>query len=93
VTDRHDPVTDAAELWCEHCNRLIRASDVVVDEDGYEHCPRCSALLDDASDETDEDDAAGAPKPPWHFKVLLIATVIYLIYRLIWFIFWLSHHA
>jgi hypothetical protein len=86
-----DPVAD---LWCNHCNRLIHAGAVIIDEDGHEHCPRCSARLDDEmSDDTEDDGEEGAPKPPWHFKVLLIATVIYLIYRLIWFIFWISHHA
>lgn len=33
------------------------------------------------------------PRAPWHFKVLLLGTVLYLIYRLIWFIFWLCGHA
>jgi hypothetical protein len=35
----------------------------------------------------------GAPPAPWHFKVLLFGTVGYLIYRFIWFIFWLTGHA
>ncbi len=39
------------------------------------------------------DDAEGPPPAPWHFKVLLIGTIGYLIYRLIWFIFWLTGHA
>ncbi len=30
---------------------------------------------------------------PWHFKVLVVGTVGYLIYRLIWLIFWLTGHA
>jgi hypothetical protein len=33
------------------------------------------------------------PPVPWHFKVLLVGTVLYLIYRLIWFVFWLTGHA
>jgi hypothetical protein len=91
VAKRHDPVDADGDLWCDHCSRLIHADAVIFDEDGREHCPRCSEILgEDARDDADED---GPPKAPWHFKVLLIATVIYLIYRLIWFIFWLSHHA
>ncbi len=31
--------------------------------------------------------------PPWHFKLLVIGTVGYLIYRFIWFIFLLTGHA
>ncbi len=38
-----------------------------------------------------EDD--GPPPAPWHFKVLLVGTVLYLVYRFIWFIFWLTGHA
>jgi hypothetical protein len=81
---------------------MIHADAVVLDDEGHEHCPRCAAILgeDEPSNDGDEgagddgaEDEEGAPKPPWHFKVLLVATVIYLIYRLIWFIFWLSHHA
>ena len=91
----------ATDLWCDNCNRLIAATSVVRDDEGLEHCPRCAEALGptqgvaedaEAGDDAD-DDEEGAPKPPWHFKVLLVATVIYLIYRLIWFIFWLSHHA
>lgn len=34
-----------------------------------------------------------APPAPWHFKLLLFATAGYLVYRLIWFVFWLTGHA
>ena len=40
-----------------------------------------------------EQDEEGAPPAPWHFKVLLVGTAGYLIYRFIWFIFWLTGHA
>jgi hypothetical protein len=87
-----------ADLWCDHCSRLINADALIVDDEGREHCPRCEEFLseDPSSGDTEAIENAeedGPPKPPWHFKVLLIATVIYLIYRLIWFIFWISHHA
>ncbi len=45
----------------------------------------------DAAAEVEHDDAP--PKAPWHFKVLLVGTAGYLVYRLIWFIFWLAGHA
>jgi hypothetical protein len=46
-------------------------------------------------DDTDEqvDRAEAPPRAPWHFKVLLVGTAGYLVYRLIWFIFWLTGHA
>lgn len=40
---------------------------------------------------TEEDE--GPPPAPWHFKLLLVGTVGYLIYRFIWFVFWLTGHA
>ena len=88
----------ATDLWCDNCNRLISATAIVRDADGQEHCPRCTELLGtdheaDVGAGEDDGEEEGPPKAPWHFKVLLVATVIYLIYRLIWFIFWLSHHA
>lgn len=96
MVERHDPLSPTDDLWCDHCSRLIHRDAVLLDDDGHEHCPRCEEILgeDLPTGDADEDsDDEGPPKPPWHFKVLLIATVIYLIYRLIWFIFWISHHA
>lgn len=52
--------------------------------------PSPPALADGAEAQEDEE---GAPPAPWHFKVLLVGTAGYLIYRLIWFIFWLTGHA
>lgn len=40
-----------------------------------------------------EGEEEGPPPAPWHFKVLLVGTVGYLIYRFVWFIFWLTGHA
>lgn len=84
----------AATRWCDHCNRLVATSEVLADEEGRPSCPRCHEPLDDPSaalEEVSEEHAA--PKPPWHFKVLLVGTVCYLIYRVIWFGFWISHHV
>ncbi len=39
------------------------------------------------------DEEEGPPPAPWHFKVLLVGTAGYLIYRLVWFVFWLTGHA
>jgi hypothetical protein len=48
---------------------------------------------EDRESSTGLDDADAPPKAPWHFKVLLVGTAGYLVYRLIWFIFWLTGHA
>lgn len=72
-----------AERWCPNCSRMVAA-----DEDAG-RCPRCGESLDPPAG---EEDPEGPPKPPWHFKVLVVATIGYLIYRAVWFIEWLSHH-
>jgi hypothetical protein len=78
-----------AGTWCDNCNRLIEDAQERSDADGTASCPHCAAPLSEA--EVPEEDAP--PRPPWHFKVLLVGTVGYLIYRVIWFIFWIKQHA
>jgi len=57
-----------------------------------EHEPDTSAHGREHVQEEDESDEEH-PRAPWHFKVLLVGTVLYLIYRFVWFIFWLTGHA
>ncbi|HVB04794.1 MAG TPA: hypothetical protein VNF07_00890 [Acidimicrobiales bacterium] len=73
--------------WCETCAEPVEDERTVRDEQGIEHCPHCNSVV--APGEGDD----APPKAPWHFKVLALGTVGYLVYRLIWFIFWLRHHA
>jgi len=47
----------------------------------------------DPAQRVDADDEDESPPAPWHFKVLLFCTAGYLVYRFIWFIFWLDGHA
>jgi hypothetical protein len=83
-------MTEAAGAgWCEHCNRLVGAEEV-REVEGERHCPTCDQAL--AGDEEDRGDEDAPPHAPWHFKVMVFATIGYLIYRFIWFIGWLSHH-
>jgi len=70
-------------------------------------CPTCGTVVDpeeevdeeesNAGQEVDEEEGADeeeAPvKSPWHFKVLVVGTVVYLGYRLYQGIGWLIHHA
>jgi hypothetical protein len=81
--------------WCDSCNRLVADDAVVVDKKGVHRCPLCRHEL---RQPTEVEGANGPiseehPRPPWHFKLLLVATVIYLIYRTIWYIQRLSHHG
>lgn len=81
--------------WCEQCDCEVKDEEVRHIGEARV-CPHCKAPLapePNAPDLNEEDDEEeGPPKAPWHFKLLLVGTIGYLIYRLIWFIDWLPHH-
>ncbi|HVB01116.1 MAG TPA: hypothetical protein VNE42_07630 [Acidimicrobiales bacterium] len=81
--------------WCEHCNRLVARDAVNIDRQGKHKCPICRNELRRASQEeqTSVDLSDERPKAPWHFKFLVFATVVYLIYRTIWIIQRATHHG
>lgn len=64
--------------WCDTCERLVDDAEVTDDD----RCPTCA-----------EPFARDRPPVPWHFRLLLAATVIYLGYRTYQGIGWLVHHA
>ena len=64
--------------WCDTCDRLVPDDEL---SDGA--CPTCQTSL-----------VAAEPKPvSLRFKLLVVATVIYLIWRCVQGVQWLSHHA
>jgi uncharacterized paraquat-inducible protein A len=70
-------------LWCEECHRIVDPE--AVSEDGL--CPRCgNELL--MADPT----KVARRRVPWTFKLMIVATVVYLGYRAYQGIAWLSHH-
>ena len=63
--------------WCEQCEASVEDDEVT--EDGT--CPVCRGEL-------------GERRPvPWHFKLMIVASVIYLGYRAFQGITWVVHHA
>ena len=62
--------------WCEECTKYWPADQ--LDENGG--CPDCGTVVGEP------------PKVPWHFKLLIVATVVYLAYRAWQGIDWLIHH-
>ncbi len=66
--------------WCGDCERYWAPSAMTPEG----RCPTCGAdleapdrrLEDDEADERGEDE-----KVPWHFKLLIVALVVYLVYR------------
>ena len=63
--------------WCDSCDRRIEDDELTGEGD----CPECGDSLRERR------------KIPWHFKLLVYATVIYLGYRTFQGITWLVHHA
>jgi uncharacterized paraquat-inducible protein A len=64
--------------WCDTCDRLVDEDDLVD-----RGCPTCGTALDEP-----------VRRPvTWRFRLLIAATVIYLIWRFVQGIQWLSHHA
>jgi hypothetical protein len=55
-------------------------------------CPACGSALASAGAPEEEEEEIH-PKAPWHFKVLVVGSVIYLGYRLYQGIGWLIHHG
>jgi hypothetical protein len=63
--------------WCEECSKYWTPTGLAVDG----KCPNCGSDLDApqqrAAAELEQDRA------PWHFKLLVVALVVYLGWRLI----------
>ena len=63
--------------WCETCAKYLEQDDLA--EEGK--CPGCGEII------------AQRAKTPWHFKLLVVGTTIYLLYRLGQGIDWLERHV
>lgn len=71
-------MTTTAAVWCEECQQSVEPDDLT--EEGA--CPRCGTLLREER------------RPvPWTFKLMLVATVVYLGWRAYQGIGWLIHHV
>jgi hypothetical protein len=80
--------------WCNTCDRFYNPNSLKVDGT----CPTCghtvaepaveSTSTESASTEAASTEATGAP---WHFKVLIAVTAVYLGYRLFQGILWVAH--
>ena len=75
--------------WCDECAKFWNPPSL---RDGA--CPTCGATLESPPPRGDgtQTEAQARPRAPWHFKMLLVATVVYLGYRLYQGVFWLAHH-
>jgi uncharacterized paraquat-inducible protein A len=60
--------------WCEECSKYWTPNSMT--DEGT--CPRCGETITDTMVETADDE-----KTPWHFKLLVVAVVAYLVWRTI----------
>jgi len=59
--------------WCEECSRYFAPT--AMTQEGS--CPSCGRLLEESSSAIDDE------KTPWHFKLLVVALIAYLAWRII----------
>jgi uncharacterized paraquat-inducible protein A len=65
--------------WCEECDTLVEDED--LSEAG--ECPACGTVL-----------AEQERLPiPWYFKLMLLATVVYVGWRIFQLVHWAIHHV
>jgi hypothetical protein len=62
--------------WCDDCSRFWNPT--TMGKGG--ECPTCGRVI------------AAPPKVPWHFKLMLVALVIYLGFRAWQGVAWALHH-
>jgi hypothetical protein len=68
--------------WCETCSRFLNPNSLNADGS----CPTCGRVVAEPRGPGAADEAP--PKAPWHFKLLLLAVVIYLTWRFVQIISW-----
>lgn len=64
--------------WCEDCSKFYNPPDLGESN----ACPSCGKVL-----------TIARRKVPWHFKLMLLALAIYMVYRIYWLIEWLPKHV
>lgn len=69
--------------WCATCDRFFNPNSLQADGS----CPTCGTVVGEPR--MADASAGGAP---WHFKLLVAATAVYLSWRLIQGIAWVGHH-
>jgi hypothetical protein len=63
--------------WCEECAKYWTPNS--MNEDGT--CPQCGEPIGDGHEHAST--VVADEKAPWHFKLLVVATVAYLVWRLV----------
>jgi hypothetical protein len=77
-----EPTQSFPGVFCEPCNKWRHPNALLADGS----CPKCGTKLDEHAEEVADDvsaEAQEATKIPWHFWVMVAATVLYLGWRVI----------
>jgi len=61
--------------WCEECAKYFAPSGLTVEG----HCPACGRDVEAPDDGQGAD--GDVPSAPWHFKLMIVALVVYLVWR------------
>lgn len=72
--------------WCEECSRFLTPNSM---GDGGE-CPSCGRVVVGLEGSGVDGEAVDEPHAPWHFKLLVLATIVYLAYRAVQGVVWLA---
>lgn len=70
--------------WCDTCDRFYNPNSLRPDGS----CPTCGRVVAVEADVAHPADAGA----PWHFKVLIAATAVYLGWRLLQGVVWVAQH-
>jgi DNA-directed RNA polymerase subunit RPC12/RpoP len=74
--------------WCQTCSRFLNPNSLKPDGS----CPNCGRVVAEPKPAEPAAEAAAAKaereKAPWHFKLLIVITIIYLTWRAIQMIGW-----
>ena len=66
--------------WCEDCSRYLNPTSLTAEG----ACPTCGRVIAEPKDVP--------ATAPWHFKLLLVALVLYLGFRAVQGVIWVTHH-
>jgi len=72
--------------WCETCDRFWNPN--TLNADGT--CPSCGRQVAEPTGPAPA--VEGRDRAPWHFKLLVVAVVAYLGWRLVQGLVWVAHH-
>jgi len=74
--------------WCEECSRFLTPNSMGK---GGE-CPSCGRVPAGAqgAGTPPDGEVVDEPNVPWHFKLLVLATIVYLAYRAVQGVVWLA---